>query len=169
MKKLMWVILFLLIPSMGYTQPMTDLNFTYSVSYRCSPEENSPEWETYNIHLDKSEKHVVIKNRESLHKSYEKTVTPHLWVLVGSTNTLSFSRNDDVFIFRMKGDPSDHKHYEYGGSYLLEKKGDYYLETLIFDKSDLSYTIRTVWKNNQDKIYKTFPSTIGFCELKHTQ
>ena len=75
----------------------------------------------------------------------------------------------DVLIFKMKSDPSDHKHNEYGGSYQLEKKGDYYLKTLIFDKSDLSYTVRTVWKNNQDKIYKTFPSTIGFCELKHTQ
>jgi hypothetical protein len=150
-----FLILLLVLPSVGFTNPIDSSEFEYSSVFYCGPEKydmfktsDFDMYEFYFLHFD-DEENVVILNDSVTFKSYEETTIPQLYYLNGGVFSLSVTKNNHIYLFELKRD------------YF---KDDYSnVDTLIFDKLNLTYTQRTLHKNYQGEVIKSFESTVGFC------
>ena len=168
MKKLLILLFsaFILCSSSVFAKSMNTLDFVYTSAYECGDEKY--DWfETlhykmkyiYTIYFDDNE-NVVISNSSVLYKSFEETFVPQLYWQNGGVYSLSFKKNDGTYIFLLKRDPRKLKKKD---TLNFANADNYRVESLIFDKSNLTYIIRYLQKNSQNEVVKSSEGTTGIC------
>ena len=143
----------------AHAQRMTSEEFKYSKVYTCGPEKYDGHkvnnWDLYKyylIHFD-DQNNVVILNDKVQYQSFETINLSKLYFQNGGQRSLEVTAKDGVYIFELLS-----KGFRY--------EDVYFVKTLIFNETNLTYQVRNTDQNLDRQIIHTYTTKSGFCYLE---